>query len=138
MTLWVWMSIAAGVGVLVGVEAWAWTRHGTSAVGLVIAGSLSAAGTLLGVAVVVLVVGGIGYGMFSGVTGSDPLGLDDTSASQTDTGGSSECDPNYEGGCVPDTGADVDCTEISDTDLTVVGDDVDGLDRDGDGIACES
>jgi hypothetical protein len=45
MTLWWWMLIAAGCGLITGAEAWAWTRHGTSAVGLLIAGTLGAAGS---------------------------------------------------------------------------------------------
>ena len=48
------------------------------------------------------------------------------------------CDPNYQGACVPTSYGDVDCGEIPETDFYVVGDDVDGLDGDGDGIACES
>ena len=54
------------------------------------------------------------------------------------TGSDRECDPNYEGACVPATYGDVDCGEIPETDFYVVGDDVYGLDGDGDGIACES
>jgi len=46
------------------------------------------------------------------------------------------CDPNYTG-CVPDTGYDVDCDEVSGP-VEVIGTDVDGLDADGDGIGCES
>lgn len=46
------------------------------------------------------------------------------------------CDPNYTG-CVPDTGYDVDCAEVSGP-VEVIGTDVDGLDADGDGIGCES
>jgi hypothetical protein len=49
---------------------------------------------------------------------------------------SSGCDPNYTG-CVPDTGYDVDCSEVAGP-VEVIGSDVDGLDADGDGIGCES
>jgi hypothetical protein len=49
-----------------------------------------------------------------------------------------ECDPNYEGACVPTGVGDVDCGDLVETDFDVVGYDVDGLDGDGDGIACES
>jgi hypothetical protein len=59
----------------------------------------------------------------------------------TSSGGGTEtasCDPNYEGACVPNTGYDVDCADVAATDFSVVGEDVDGLDGDGDGIACES
>lgn len=53
------------------------------------------------------------------------------------------CDPNYTGDCVP-IASDVDCAggsgngpEYVDGPVTVVGDDVYGLDRDNDGIGCE-
>lgn len=53
------------------------------------------------------------------------------------------CDPNYSGGCVP-IASDVDCGGGSGNGpayfygtATVVGYDIYGLDRDGDGIACE-
>jgi hypothetical protein len=45
------------------------------------------------------------------------------------------CDPNYTG-CVPDTGYDVDCKEV-DGPVEVIGIDSNGLDSDGDLIACE-
>ena len=53
------------------------------------------------------------------------------------------CDPNYEGACVP-VASDVDCAGGSGNGpayvagpVYVVGSDVYGLDRDGDGVACE-
>lgn len=53
------------------------------------------------------------------------------------------CDPNYEGACVP-IASDVDCAGGSGNGpayvrgpVYVVGDDIYGLDRDGDGVACE-
>ena len=56
----------------------------------------------------------------------------------------SGCDPNYAGGCVP-IDSDVDCAGGSgngpsyvDGPVRVVGSDIYGLDRDGDGIGCES
>lgn len=56
--------------------------------------------------------------------------------------GSSGCDPNYSG-CVP-IASDVDCSGGSGNGpayvqgpVTVIGDDIYGLDRDGDGIGCE-
>ncbi|TCO33103.1 surface rod structure-forming protein G [Kribbella steppae] len=56
---------------------------------------------------------------------------------------SSECDPNYSGGCVP-IASDVDCSGGSGDGpayvrgpVTVVGNDVYGLDRDKDGLGCE-
>lgn len=53
------------------------------------------------------------------------------------------CDPNYEGVCVP-IASDVDCAggsgngpEYVEGPVYVVGRDKYGLDRDGDGVACE-
>lgn len=55
----------------------------------------------------------------------------------------SNCDPNYSGGCVP-IASDVDCGGGSGNGpayfygtATVIGSDIYGLDRDGDGLACE-
>ncbi|BBX68666.1 hypothetical protein MPSYJ_21270 [Mycolicibacterium psychrotolerans] len=57
---------------------------------------------------------------------------------------SSDCDPNYSGACVP-IASDVDCAGGSGNGpayvqgpVTVAGSDVYGLDRDGNGTACES
>ena len=54
------------------------------------------------------------------------------------------CDSNYSGACVP-VARDVDCAGGSGNGpayvsgpVTVVGDDIYGLDRDGDGTACDS
>jgi hypothetical protein len=56
---------------------------------------------------------------------------------------SSSCDPNYSGPCVP-VASDVDCAGGSGNGpayvsgpVTVVGDDIYGLDRDGNGTGCE-
>lgn len=53
------------------------------------------------------------------------------------------CDPNYEGACVP-IASDVDCAggsgngpEYVRGPVCAVGSDIYGLDRDGDGVACE-
>jgi hypothetical protein len=48
----------------------------------------------------------------------------------------SACDPNYTG-CVPVTGYDVNCPEVGE-EVEVVGEDVDGLDLEEDGYACET
>jgi len=48
----------------------------------------------------------------------------------------SNCDPNYEGVCIPLNSPDLDCADFS-SSIKVVGSDKHGLDRDGDGIACE-
>lgn len=50
---------------------------------------------------------------------------------------STECDPNYSG-CVPAGVGDVDCGDLSQTNIQVLGSDPDRLDADGDGVACES
>lgn len=47
----------------------------------------------------------------------------------------SGCDPNYSG-CVPAYPPDVNCPEV-DGPVQVLGSDPHGLDRDGDGVACE-
>ena len=54
-----------------------------------------------------------------------------------------DCDPNYSGKCVP-IASDVDCAGGSgngpayvDGPVHVVGSDIYGLDRDGDGVACD-
>lgn len=39
---------------------------------------------------------------------------------------------------MPDDGYDVNCTDLAESDFDSVGGDPYGLDRDGDGIACES
>lgn len=56
---------------------------------------------------------------------------------------SSSCDSNYSGACVP-IASDVDCQGGSGNGpayvagpVTVVGQDIYGLDRDGNGVACE-
>jgi len=55
-----------------------------------------------------------------------------------------ECDPNYEGACLDPNSLDYDCDGGSGDGpdytgtVTVVGDDHYGLDRDGDGTACDS
>lgn len=58
----------------------------------------------------------------------------------TDDIGGDGCSDSYEGACLdPSDGYnDVNCTDILDTDFDSVGDDPYALDRDADGIACES
>lgn len=58
--------------------------------------------------------------------------------------GGGGCDPNYSGSCVP-VASDVDCAggsgdgpEYADGPVRIVGSDIYDLDRDGDGIACDS
>lgn len=48
------------------------------------------------------------------------------------------CDPNYEGACIPTGVGDLNCPDVNGSNFTVVGTDIYGFDRDGDGIACES
>lgn len=50
---------------------------------------------------------------------------------------SSDCNPNYSGGCVPNVSYDLDCADIG-FPVEVVGTDEYRLDRDGDGHGCES
>ena len=54
-----------------------------------------------------------------------------------------QCDPNYDGACVP-VASDVDCASGSGNGpayvqgpVYVIGSDIYDLDRDGDGVACE-
>jgi hypothetical protein len=49
----------------------------------------------------------------------------------------SGCDPNYEGACVPIVPYDLNCADIG-AEVTVVGDDPNRFDADGDGHGCES
>jgi resuscitation-promoting factor RpfB len=51
------------------------------------------------------------------------------------SGGGAGCDSNYTG-CVPSGQGDVDCADVNGP-VQVIGDDIYGLDRDGDGQACE-
>ena len=60
------------------------------------------------------------------------------------SGDDGDCDPSYDGACLDASASDYDCEggsgdgpEYTGT-VTVIGDDHFGLDRDGDGIACES
>lgn len=48
----------------------------------------------------------------------------------------SDCDSNYSGNCVPLVGYDLDCPDVVGP-VYVVGQDVHGFDRDGDGVGCE-
>jgi hypothetical protein len=72
---------------------------------------------------------------------NDP-GQTDPAPRQNDDG-DGDCDPNYEGTCLDPNAADYDCEGGSGDGpdyagpVTVVGDDHFGLDRDGDGSACE-
>lgn len=70
--------------------------------------------------------------------------LTDAADPYTDDGaGSEDCDPNYEGQCLDPYASDYDCEGGSGNGplytgpVQVVGDDPYGLDRDGDGFACE-
>jgi hypothetical protein len=64
---------------------------------------------------------------------------------QTTTQSKSSCDSSYEGACLDPNASDYDCEGGSgdgpkyvDGPITVVGDDHFDLDRDGDGVGCES
>ena len=47
------------------------------------------------------------------------------------------CDPSYVGVCIPPPPPDLDCKDVP-SNIRVVGSDPHGLDRDNDGIGCES
>jgi hypothetical protein len=114
-------------------------RHGTSAIVLTIAGTLSLGFTL----VIAAVVFTLAYGVASGVTGWDPAGLGDGAAHSSAGSASSACDSNYEGACLDPDASDYDCEGGSGDGpeytgiVTVVGTDAYGLDRDGDGTGCD-
>jgi hypothetical protein len=95
----------------------------------------------LGAAVIALVVVvGIGYGVVVGFAGDDVK-----KASSSSGSGSYErvCDSNYAGQCLDPNAVDYDCAGGSGDGpkyvgpVEVVGSDPYGLDRDGDGFACE-
>ena len=140
MPLWFWFLMALATGLVLGVESWAWMRHRKSAIGLAVAGSLSLGIMLvIGFIAVTVVLGAV-----AGVTGLDPLGLDSPQASTAKAGsGGGACDPNYKGACLDPNASDYDCAGGSGDgpeytgSVQVVGDDHFGLDRDGDGYACE-
>jgi Flp pilus assembly pilin Flp len=52
-----------------------------------------------------------------------------------------DCDPHYVGACIPSPPPDLDCSDLAAFGITgvvrVVGGDPQGLDPDGDGIACD-
>lgn len=52
-------------------------------------------------------------------------------------GGGGNCDPNFQGTCVPSVAYDLDCSDISGS-VTVVGEDEHAFDGDGNGYGCES
>lgn len=60
---------------------------------------------------------------------------DEKAAEQTRPKTAGSCDPNYSG-CVPRYPPDVNCPQVNGP-VQVRGDDPHGLDRDGDGVACE-
>ncbi len=66
---------------------------------------------------------------------ADPSQPDYDAPTLGDLGSGGGCDPNYSG-CVPDVDYDLDCADI-DGPVQVLGADPHGLDREGDGSACE-
>ena len=139
MATWAWFAIAASIGALVGLEVWAWLRHGTTAIGLAIAGGFALVQGLI----VAAVVASLALAIIAGATGWDPAGLnEDTSGAAVESGGS--CDPSYSDACLDPDAVDYDCQggsgdgpEYVSGPIEVTGDDPFGLDRDGDGVACE-
>lgn len=127
MAVWAWFAIAAGIGVLTGIEVWSWLRHGVSAISLALAGAAS-----LGAGLLALLVGGtIVLGMVSGVA--------DWGSGEAASG----CHPSYQDACLDAGASDYDCVGGSGNGpefvgvVTVVGPDDYGLDRDGDGTGCD-
>lgn len=50
----------------------------------------------------------------------------------------SDCDSSYPDSCIPSPPPNLNCKDISDKKFEVLPPDPHGLDRDGDGIGCES
>jgi micrococcal nuclease len=78
-------------------------------------------------------------GLWSACRGSGGSG--DSSGSQADSGSGgqsgSNCDPNYQGACIPPYPPDLNCDDVGATGFRSVGSDPHGFDGDADGIACE-
>jgi hypothetical protein len=136
MAAWAWYACALGIGLLISVEAWAWMRHRVSAVALVVGGTLSVGAALAVLGVVV----GIAYGVVAGIAGDD---VEKAASSSGSEAGEQNCDSNYKGECLDPDALDYDCAGGSGDGpeyagpVEVVGSDPYGLDRDGDGFACE-
>ena len=67
--------------------------------------------------------------------------VSNTDWSSTDSGSpasGSNCAPSYPDFCIPADAGDLDCKDVDGSDFTVQGSDPYGLDRDGDGVGCES
>jgi hypothetical protein len=52
--------------------------------------------------------------------------------------GTDGCDPSYPDVCIAPPPPDLNCDDVPNDDIRVVGDDPHGLDGDSDGIGCES
>ncbi len=133
MTTALWLLAAVTVGAVVTLEAWWWLRHGRSSLAVASEWVEERLGFFFAVGIAVVVLVAVFGGSDSAQTDPPPAEAQGFS-SESESG----CDPNYEGACVPDVPYDVNCDEIDGTDVAVVGEDVNGLDRDGDGVACES
>jgi hypothetical protein len=83
------------------------------------------------------------------VTGSDPHRFDgdkdgfgcdseDGGGARPPGNGNGKCDPSYPTVCIKSPPPDLNCGDISHKNFKVTGSDPHGLDRDGDGIGCES
>ncbi len=66
------------------------------------------------------------------------LASDEDAASTTGGTTDEDCAEDYVGACIPADATDVLCSDLSERDISVIGEDVYGLDPDGDGTACES
>ncbi len=98
------LSGALGVGLLVGLETYAWMRFGTSAIALAIGWTLSLTAGLAAVAVAAT----LAYSILAGLISWDPVGLLDDS-SEAASASTSDCDPNYRGACLDPDAEDYDC-----------------------------
>jgi micrococcal nuclease len=67
--------------------------------------------------------------------GNQSGGTGNADTTENDSGGN--CDPNYQGACIPPYPPDLNCDDVSAAGFQSVGSDPHGFDGDADGIACE-
>jgi hypothetical protein len=140
MPVWRWFAIAVGSGLLVGLETWAWLRHGTSAIALAATGAfLLFQGLMLA-----MIAGVIALAILAGITGWDPAGINASDGANAAKSTGNNCDANYPNVCLDADAYDYDCDggsgdgpEYVSVPVDVPGDDPFGLDRDGDGTGCD-
>jgi micrococcal nuclease len=64
-------------------------------------------------------------------------GADSGSAPNDSVVAGGDCDPNYEGACIPPYPPDLDCSQVSASGFQSTGTDPHGFDGDADGTGCE-